>query len=303
MKKETLSASRINSLLTCHRQHYWRYERRIRKTATAPALFFGSAWHEAMEMRWQGISLNDVLGAVGERFDDAEELAKFRGMLTGYYHHWQNEVVRELFPEVEFRHGLAGSRTFDVVGVIDGLGQLHDGRLVLLEHKTTSDSVEPDSDYWVRLRYNNQICQYVLAARSLGWDVEQILYCVARKPTIRVRQKETVAEYEQRLIEDIASRPEFYFARREVAVLDDDLAEFETARLVVGRTILGCRAEQRRARLPEHGWARSVDMMRCRFCEYSDFCLQNVSVGDSLPTGYEYDQRHVNNEEKENTDD
>ena len=104
-------------------------------------------------------------------------------MTIGYYEHWHNEVVRELFPRSSL--GTVWRGTFDVVGVIDGLGQLHDGRLVLLEHKTTSDSVEPDSDYWVRLRYNNQICQYVLAARSLGWDVEQILYCVARKPTIR----------------------------------------------------------------------------------------------------------------------
>lgn len=299
MSRETLSASRLNSLLTCHRQHYWRYERRIRKAATVPALFFGSAWHKAMEYRWQGRVLGDVLAEVGQQFTDEQELAKFRGMLTGYYHHWQNEVVSELLPEVEFRQSIVGSRTFDSAGIIDGLGVLHDGRLVLLEHKTTSDSLDADSEYWIRLRYNVQICQYVLAAIAMDGRRPTVIYCVARKPTIKVRQSETVAEYEQRLIADIAERPEFYFARREVPVLDDDLAEFEAMRLVAGRTILRCRAEQRRARLPEHGWVRSVDMMRCRFCEYSDFCLQNVSVGDELPTGYEYDQRYVANQKGE----
>ena len=44
---------------------------------------------------------------------------------------------------------------------------LADGRLALIEHKTTASDLAPDSDYWMRLRCNDQVYQYVLGARAL----------------------------------------------------------------------------------------------------------------------------------------
>lgn len=285
--KELLTASRMAALLNCPRKHYWRYEVGLKTTSDAQELRFGSAWHTAMECRWQGMSYEDALWATVEKADSFTELdvATLAGMLAGYYARYLAgaENVLTLHPEQEFRLPLSGSRSFDVGGKIDGLGVLVDDRLALVEHKTTSSDLAPDSDYWLRLRFNSQVYQYVVAARALGWDVAIVIYDVARKPMIRQKQSETVEQFGDRLAADAAARPEFYFARREVPILDQDVAEFEIQRLELSRQILRLRAAGRKAKRPEHAWARNCGDMTCRFCEFESFCMQNLSVDPANP--------------------
>ena len=284
--KEKLTASRMASLLACPRKHYWRYEVGLKATRDSLALRFGSAWHVAMEARWQGLAFEEALAkATAAATEFAEiDLATLAGMLAGYYARYaDNEVVKGLHAEVEFSYPLASSRTFDAAGKIDGLGVLHDGRLALVEHKTSGEDVAPDSDYWLRLRFNQQVYQYVLAARALGWDVALVIYDVVRKPGIRQKQNETVEQFGDRLAADTRERPEFYFARREVPILDQDVAEFEVQRLALSRQILFFRAASRGARKPEHGWPRNCGAMTCKFCEFESFCMQNISVNPEQP--------------------
>jgi len=277
----------MGALLACPRRHYWRYEIGLSADKASGALRFGTAWHKAMECRWQGIDYADALQAAtagAESFGEID-VATLAGLLAGYYARYggEAEVVQTLHPEQEFRYALAGSRTFDLCGKIDGLGVLCDGRLALVEHKTTSDNLDADSDYWQRLRFNPQIYQYVLAARALGWNVQVVIYDVTRKPMIKQRQAETAEEFGDRLLADTRTRPDFYFARREVAVLDQDVEEFAIQRLELSRLILLLRAASRRARRPEHAWPRNCGGMTCRFCEFEPFCLQNISVDPSQP--------------------
>lgn len=286
MKKDLLTATRMGTLLGCPRKHYWRFEVGLRPTTDAAPLRFGSAWHLGMEARWQGLDYALALAvALGKAESFSElEAATLAGMLAGYFARYgEGEVVKTLHPEQEFRMQLAGSRSFDVAGKIDGLGVLVDGRLCLLEHKTCGEDIAPDSEYWLRLRFNPQIYQYVLAARALGWDVAVVLYDVARKPAIKQKQSETVEQYGERLAADTRERPEFYFARREVPVLDQDVAEFEVQRLELSRLILSLRAASRKARKPEHAWPRNCGGMTCRFCEFEGFCMQNLGVDPARP--------------------
>jgi len=53
-----------------------------------------------------------------------------------------------------------------------------------------------------------------------------VLYNVVRKPQIKQKQKETLAEYQKRLIKDIASRPDFYFMRYEIPYTKTDINNF-----------------------------------------------------------------------------
>ncbi len=283
--KELMTATRMGTLLDCPRKHYWKYEVGMVRDVDASALRFGSAWHEAMEARWTGATYEDALSRALDTAKDFDEatVATISGLLAGYFNRWTDDPVKELHPEVEFRYPLAGSRSFDCAGKIDGLGVLHDGRLALVEHKTTSTDVGPDSDYWIRLRANPQVMQYILAARALGWDVAVVLYDVTRKPSIRVKQNETPEDYAERLAEDCRTRPEFYFARREVPILEDDLEEFTVQRLELSRMILGLKSASRRARRPEHGWPRHLTEMHCKLCDYSSFCLQNIVPDPAQP--------------------
>jgi hypothetical protein len=280
----------MDALLTCPRKHFWAYEIGLRPISSASALRFGSAWHRALEARWQGMGYDDSLeSAVPDGVDlDELQIATLGGLLAGYFARYKdNEIVKSVHAEIEFRQGLSGSRTFDVAGKIDGLGILVDERLALIESKTTSDSVEPSSDYWLRLRFNTQVFQYVLAARSLGWDVSTVIYDVTRKPAIRQKQNETVEEFGQRLAEDSISRPEFYFARREVPILEQDLVEFQTHRLTLTKLILHCRSAERKLLKREAAWPRNISTWNCQGCAYNNFCLQSVSVDlDHPPTGF-----------------
>ncbi|MBE2178889.1 MAG: hypothetical protein IAE97_00250 [Chthoniobacterales bacterium] len=86
-----------------------------------------------------------------------------------------------LNPETE-----AASRTFVEAGKIDGLlRHKASGRLRLLEHKTTGDGLEPDSDYWPKLAMDSQISGYILGLHHRGFEVNDVLYDVVRKPAHR----------------------------------------------------------------------------------------------------------------------
>jgi hypothetical protein len=293
--KQLLTATRMNCLLACPRKHYWRYEVGLRRDTDATALRFGSAWHDAMEARWQGQAYDDALATALKPDYQLDEtlVATIAGLLAGYYARWASDPVKEVHPEVEFRQPLRGSRSFDCGGKIDGLGVMEDGRLALVEHKTTAADLSPDSDYWLRLRSNPQVMQYILAARALGWDVSIVLYDVTRKPSIRLRQYESPDAYADRLKQDTQDRPDFYFVRREVPILEDDLAEFEAQRRELARMILNFRTAVRRLAKPEQAWPRHLSELQCRSCDFASFCLQNIVPDPAQPpAGFRVGPQH-----------
>ena len=53
---------------------------------------------------------------------------------------------------------------------------------MVLEHKTTSDDVAPESHYWDRLRMDTQVSKYFLGAMQSGQDVGGVIYDVMGKP-------------------------------------------------------------------------------------------------------------------------
>jgi hypothetical protein len=296
------------------------------------ALHVGTAWHAAMEHRWKGADYETALGAGLATSDalDAYTCATIGSLLAGYYWYYgETEQFGKLLPELEFNEPLAGMVDFNTAGKIDGLGQLTDGRTALIESKTTRDSLDDDSDYWLRLRFNSQVYQYIMAARSAGWDLSEAIYDVTKKPGIKpkmvndldkdglkivvdrkgkrvykangeprltgdtaqgfeVKQhRETPKEFGDRLLLDVQERPTFYFARREVTILEDELEAFVAQRLTLTKQIEFARTMEAGLSKPEDAWPRHVDRQTCGFCSYKSFCLQNLSVDlKSPPAGF-----------------
>jgi hypothetical protein len=58
-------------------------------------------------------------------------------------------------------------------------------RTFIVEHKTTSEDIGSESDYWKRLRLDPQVSTYMVGARALGIEPDECLYDVARKPMLR----------------------------------------------------------------------------------------------------------------------
>jgi hypothetical protein len=92
---------------------------------------------------------------------------------------------------------------------------------------------------------------------------------------------EAPAEYGDRLLADIGERPDYYFQRREIPRLEDDLAEYR-AELWQQADLI--RESRRRSR-----WFRNVSRMTCDYCDFKELCLGGVRVcAESPPSGYEF---------------
>jgi hypothetical protein len=279
--KDLLTATRIGTLQRCPRAHYWRFEVGLQTLTTGEALRFGSAWHQAMEARAKGADCQFALvaGIGGRSQVDELAVATLSGLLDGYYHQYTD--TWSIAPEIEFAYPLRRGRgAMWAAGKIDGITDL-----ALIEHKTTSSDISPGSDYWLRLRGNFQILQYVEGARRLGYDPRCVIYDVVRKPSIRVRQTETVEQFGDRLAVDCKDRPEFYFARREVPILEDDLARFREERNQLAAEIVWRRRVG--------AWPRSVSERTCQTCEFQGFCLQGAQANaEHVPAGFVVGAKH-----------
>jgi len=257
------------------------------------------------------------------------ERATVAALLSGYFWRWAEAPLEILATEQAFELPLVNpatgkpSKLFRLAGVIDGIVRLEDSRLAVIEHKTCSEDVSLDSDYWRRLQIDQQISIYIYAARQLGHNVATVLYDVIRKPTIkptevrvtdddglpivldvrgeRVLKKDgkprqtgdtkqgyrlltrpmTGQEWTEKLIDDIASRPEWYYARNEIPRLDQEIEE--------------CMAElwelQQALRAAQRGqaWYRTVTRDTCPMCSYFGLCSSKtcVVVGEP-PEGFEF---------------
>jgi hypothetical protein len=137
------------------------------------------------------------------------------------------------------------------------------------------------------LRLDQQISLYVIAARELGYDVATVLYDVIRKPSIapkivdrKTARRETADEFGDRLTEDISTRPDFYFARKEIPRLEADLEEF---RAEVWQQQLMLRNCQKTGH-----WYRNTNACLHPYrCSYTDICFQGINLTNgTIPIGF-----------------
>ena len=199
---DLLTNSRLRAFRTCARLHSLRYIDGWQVVRTSEALRVGSLIHLGLEAWWttpveshEDDRLANAFFAVKGKAIDGFEQAKVEEMLRAYDSKWCDsfEVYEVIGIETEFRAPLlnpetmAASRTWELAGKVDGIVRRRaDGRVLVLEHKTTQDDIsDAASDYWLSLAMDGQISQYVLGVEALGHKVDEVLYDVLRKPAIR----------------------------------------------------------------------------------------------------------------------
>jgi hypothetical protein len=285
-----LTASRLKDARACQRLHRMKYIDGYRPVDDAETLRFGKLVHTMLEAWWRASDerLDAALAAVAGAECDPFDLARARAMLIGYDARWSGEQLETLGVEVEFRAPLinpetgAASRTWQLGGKIDAIARTPDGRVLLVEHKTSAEDVSPGSSYWARLRLDGQISVYYEGAASLGFDVQGVIYDVLGKPALRpykVNQKrkvdETPEEFFQRCVEAIAEDPARYLARGEVVRLEADMVEALTDVWQIGRSL---KENENAGRFP-----RNVDscFKYGRPCAFWDVCAGQASLDDA----------------------
>lgn len=176
--------------------------------------------------------------------------------------------------------------------------------IVIWERKTSGEDITPGSPYWVRLTLDPQISMYIELAKSLGFDVNSILYDVLYKPKLKPllatpecdrkytqptkkepvprlyanqrTRDETPEEYGERVMDSIASAPDKHYQRRTIARLEHERLE---AQADVWQTASAIRDARRLKVFP-----RNPDscFQYFRECDYYKACSGIASIGDPL---------------------
>lgn len=198
---DTITNSSISTFKTCRRKYYWAYELGLRPDRERACLRIGSMVHEGLDLLAKGVPLNDVVEVLGKIYEDqadpldntpdiAYESVTVQELVRGYNQAWSNSPLEIIESEKVFElpiYGLNGHKmmSFRQAGKRDRIGRMPDGRLALMETKTVSEDIGPDSDYRRVLAINHQLSMYIAAARIEGLDVSTAIYDCIRKPTIR----------------------------------------------------------------------------------------------------------------------
>lgn len=184
-----LTHSRLQCAKTCGRMHYFKYEQGVRRAGDEyrTSLRRGSAIHKGLELYANGLAVTaESIGIKGLDYDSAMVAA----MLAGYIAYWESRSAIRRWLAVELPFDLpiinpttgAAAKYHRKAGKIDGIAELVDGRIAIVEHKTAKDDLGPDSAYWQRLAIDSQISHYWLAATEMGYDIQTVLYDVLRTP-------------------------------------------------------------------------------------------------------------------------
>lgn len=210
---DLLTHSRVRCFQTCQRKHYFRYELGIRRIGDSRPLRMGKAVHIGLDSRAQGGSRDEAILAACAAYEvlpdwaNSDDLMRewmveretVAALLAGYFWYWESRT--DLSPEINpveiieseraFVHPIRNPETgattplFRNAGKRDRIVRLADGRVAVIEAKTTGDSVAVDSDYWVGLRVDDQISRYLNSAKDDGHQAVTVLYDVLHKPGIK----------------------------------------------------------------------------------------------------------------------
>ena len=205
---DILTSTRLDTFLTCRRKEYFAYQLGARPEPTE-ALRMGSAIHLGVEVFGKTNSDDKATDAIIDNYytmiqasqnQERESSLRYEQekcirLFLGWLWRWSTsspfEVVDAEMPLLtDIYNPKTGkkSRTFRYAGKVDSLIRLEDGRLALMELKTTGMSLDSDSDFWLALRLNAQISRYMIALRRMKYEVATVLYDVIRKPTINPKQ-------------------------------------------------------------------------------------------------------------------
>lgn len=325
----SLSHTSIQDFLMCQRRFEWRRVQGLRKKRRAQALRLGHRYHQGLDQLKKGKSLEDAIAHVWDSYRDVPVYADEAWfverevvirLLCGWSHFTAplNVIASEIPFDTKIRNPDTGWPTsrFRFKGIIDGIVGTDDGRIGVLEQKTTSQSIEPHGDFIRRLRVDSQVSRYLIAAQEIGISASTVIYDITRKPTIRPRKLtkkqiktlcsdgtyfdqpievipselllETPEMYGARLNDDICRQPERYYLRLEIPRLDHQLAE-ETRELWLQQQAIATAIRTRR-------YFRNTAVCLSPYrCEFADLCLSGITPSslepNEVPDGYERSRR------------
>jgi hypothetical protein len=162
----------LNEYLRCPRKWYIHHILGLEDAKPKPALLFGKVWHQSIEMLLSGKSLSEAFStANGLMWQDRplypseDEFKKRLDWLKGL-EMWEEATQRELkdwtIENVEDEFDVELAEGFHYTGRSDGWATSPDGKVYLLEHKTTTYGVDR---MLTVVDYEDQVTGYILGMK------------------------------------------------------------------------------------------------------------------------------------------
>ena len=308
------SHSGLATFRACPQKYYLRYECKLERDTEeeGEALSVGKAWHGAFEA-------DRPMHAISEAAPSTLWAHKLARLYTAHGWYWGEdderlEVVDVEKPFVLRIDDVIGETVLEersLVGFIDAVVRDKDGRLGIIERKTTASDIGPASPYWDQLLMSPQHAVYAAAVRDIyGALPSFVIYDVVKKPGIKPKaitaaQKKAWATssdelaycdeplhegeellaaesermYAARLSQAIYANPAAYFARREAPITEDDVSHvLDNIITTIDAIEFGC------------GAYKNPDscMNFNRPCEFLSLCKSRavVTLDDPCPDGF-----------------
>jgi hypothetical protein len=223
MNLTVVTNSALSSARACLRLYRNRYVLRLRALReSVDTTELGDLVHVGLEAWWLGAgdaravaAIQAVRAHAKARGIDDFQLARAEAMLLGYHARWADEAERYevVGVELEFSAPLvnpateAESRSFRIAGKIDVVvREIATGRVLIVEHKTSSEDISDGSFYWVRRHMDGQVSIYYAGAAALGHDVQGCIYDVLGKPELRPSAVPLTDELGEKVVHDGAGQ-------------------------------------------------------------------------------------------------
>ena len=243
LDRDGITYSFLSKFVTCPERTRIQYIEGLTEKVISVPLEFGNAFHSALEYIQEGNSRDTVTWYLSnyakqrlaiDRADPAErqELERVLGMaevvVRRYSQYWEvkDKDKNYIFQEETFEQPitLPSGRTVKLRGRWDAVYQDDDG-MWLQENKTKS---QIDEQYLqAALPQDLQTMLYCVSLRSrIGVDPHGVLYNVARRPSLKQKQNESLKDFVGRIEEDILDRPEWYFMRWHTYIDEGDITSW-----------------------------------------------------------------------------
>jgi len=157
MAAHVVTNSEITCFRSCPQKHEYRYEQLLRPLRVTPSLEYGTRFHKALEQFYKGEPVTEPDLIHGYRRVSGDVVAV------------EHEVARRV-----------GEFTF--AGKLDLI--VRQDRVYIVEHKTTSSSIDPGSMYWEQAYHSSQLTMY----RMLYPEADGVILDVQQKRSKKYAQ-------------------------------------------------------------------------------------------------------------------
>lgn len=255
MKK--FSVSEANDFKACPRLYYYKHVCGWEQVNKPSWLAKGSAYDKLLE-NWDILGFEKALETIPELFPNPYEAVDAEYVLRLYNEKFQDAPMRpvtfdnkqgnQLGFGLDFKgNEVTGAVEYRVTGYLDKLSSV-EGELEVVERKTTSEAIEPNSPFWLKWSMDPQTKNYVWYLRAMGARAGWVTVEVIRKLSTTVNPKAfdkkcPIDEYRARVMAHVEKKT--IVARHRFYVSEDQSNEFIVDHTNVLKDINGCKERQK----------------------------------------------------------